>query len=419
MERFDAIIVGAGPAGSTTAHRLASAGARVLLLDKAQFPREKPCGGGVTVRALHELDLDIQPVVEHAVDRVEFCFRGHRGVRRGGRRLLAYMTQRSRLDHFLVEQALAAGATFRDGVKVSEMTEHGVCVDGERIGAEVIIGADGVNGASARSLGLGGDNVYAVALEGNLPYRDVADPDRWQGALTLELGAIHGGYGWVFPKGDHLNIGIGGWESEGPRLREHFAAFCRRCGLDKAKIAGLRGYRLVARRPGSPLVGPRALLIGDAAGLVNPLFGDGMSAAFVSARLAAETTLDFLAGRIPTLEPYGHAVIAELGPAIGFSWDAKRALDRLPRTVTVGVLSPPGWGVIEKMIRGEMPEPRAERGLQGAAIWGIEALAWLAGRPGRPYRIEAGTHRRLSGERSAHATGQTDFTKRARDQVAT
>jgi len=419
MERFDAIIVGAGPAGSTTAHRLASAGARVLLLDKAQFPREKPCGGGVTVRALLELDIDIRPVVEHAVNRVEFSFRGHRGVRRGGPRLLAYMTQRSRLDHFLVEQALAAGATFRDGVKVSEISERGVRVDGERIGAEVIIGADGVNGASARSLGLGGDNVYAVALEGNLPYSQVADPDRWQGALTLELGAIRGGYGWIFPKGDHLNIGIGGWESEGPGLREHFTAFCRRCGLDNTKIAGLRGYRLVARRPGSPLAGSRALLVGDAAGLVDPLFGDGMSAAFVSARLAAATALDFLAGRIPSLAPYGHAVIAELGPAIGFSWDAKRALDRLPRTVTVGVLSPPGWDVIEKMIRGEMPEPRVERGLPGAAIWGLEALALLAGRPGRAYRTEAGTQRRLSAERFPPATGHADFAKRTRDQVAT
>lgn len=85
METFDAIIIGAGPAGSTAAYRLARAGARVLLLDKARFPREKPCGGGVTVRALRELPFDIQPVVEHTAEHLELSFRGHRGVRRGGR----------------------------------------------------------------------------------------------------------------------------------------------------------------------------------------------------------------------------------------------------------------------------------------------------------------------------------------------
>jgi flavin-dependent dehydrogenase len=342
---------------------------------------------------MRELPFDIWPIVEHAVDHIEFRFRGHRSVWRGGHRLLAYMTQRCKLDHFLVQQAITVGATFRDGVKVSEISEQGARVDGRWVAAELLIGADGVNGASARALGLGGNNVYAVALEGNLLLHDVADPERWQGTLTLELGTILGGYCWIFPKGDHLNIGVGGWESEGPRLREHFRTFCRRCRFDSTKVDGLRGYRLAARRPGSALAGTRTLLIGDAAGLIDPLLGDGISAAFLSARLAAETALDFLAGRIASPEPYDHAVIAELGPMLGFGWNAKLALDRLPRTVMAGVLSPPGWGVIEKMMRGEMPKPEAEGGLQGMAIRGLETLAWLAGRPGESYRTEARTHR--------------------------
>jgi geranylgeranyl reductase family protein len=419
MEQFDVIIVGAGPAGSTTAYRLARKGVRVLLLDKARFPRDKPCGAGVTVRALRELPFDIQPVVEHAVNHIEFSFRGHRGVRRGGHRLLACMTQRRRLDHFLVEQAAAVGATFRDGVKVGEISEHGVRIDGRWIAAELLIGADGVNGASARSLGLGGGNVYAVALEGNLSHNHVSDPERWQGMVTLELGTMLGGYGWIFPKGDHLNVGIGGWESEGSRLREQFKTFCRRHGFDNAKVEGLRGYRLVARRPDSALAGIRTLLVGDAAGLIDPLLGDGLSAAFVSARLAADTALDFLAGRITTLEPYEHAVITELGPMISFCWNAKFALDRVPRTVMTGVLSPPGWGVIEKMIRGEMPEPRTEIGLHGVAIRGLEALAWLANGPGQSYRIEAERHRLRRTALSASANAHGDGARRRLDRVAT
>jgi geranylgeranyl reductase family protein len=389
MEQFDVIIVGAGPAGSTAAYRLAREGVHVLLLDKARFPRDKPCGGGVTVRALRELPFDIRPIVEHAVHHIEFSFRGHRGLQRGGRRLLAYMTQRHRLDHFLVEHAVAAGAAFRDGVKVSEISEHGARVDGRWIAADLMIGADGVNGPSARALGLAGERLRAVALEGNVAYRHVADPGRWRGTMVLELGTILGGYGWIFPKGDHLNIGVGAWQSEGRHLREHFRAFCGRHGFDNAKIASLRGYRLAGRGPGSALSGARALLVGEAAGLLDPLLGDGMSPAFLSTRLAAETARDFLAGRNADLQRYDHAVISEFGPTARFGLDAKCALDRLPRTVMAGVLSPPGWGVIEKMIRGELPNPQAETGLQGLTIRGLETLAWLAGRPGDAYRIEA------------------------------
>jgi flavin-dependent dehydrogenase len=373
----------------------------------------------LTVRALRELPFDIQPIVEHTVDRIEFSFRGHRGMPRGGRRLLAYMTQRHKLDQFLVEQAVTAGATLRDGVKVSGISEHSVCVDGRWVDTEMLIGADGVNGASARSLGLAGNNLYAVALEGNLAHEHVADPERWQSTLTLELGTILGGYGWIFPKRDHLNIGVGGWQSEGPRLRQQFKAFCCRYKFDDTKVDGLRGYRLVARRPGSALAGRRALLVGDAAGLIDPLLGDGLSASFLSARLAAETALDVLAGRITSLEAYSHAVIAELGPMIGFSWNAKLALDRLPRTVMAGVLSPPGWGVIENIICGETPEPLARRGWQGAAIQGLETLARLAGRPGEAYRIEARTHQLKRNHLSVGTGEREHVTDHSRDQVAT
>src|SRR5580692_6166018 len=109
MEQFDAIVIGAGPAGSTTAYRLAREGARVLLLDKARFPRDKPCGGGISMRAMRELPLDPQPVVECVVDRLEWSFRGRRSFLRGGSKPLASMTQRRRLDHFLVAQAVSVG----------------------------------------------------------------------------------------------------------------------------------------------------------------------------------------------------------------------------------------------------------------------------------------------------------------------
>src|SRR5207248_2857957 len=129
MQRFDVAVVGAGPAGSMTAYRLARAGARVLLIDKARFPRDKPCGGGLTLRAVKELPFSVDPVVEDIVTRITCRLRYGRSFDREGRTALCLMTQRRRLDHFLVQRAQEAGAEFRDGVRVHVTSDTRLDVD--------------------------------------------------------------------------------------------------------------------------------------------------------------------------------------------------------------------------------------------------------------------------------------------------
>ena len=107
--------------------------------------------------------------------------------------------------------------------------------------------------------------------------------DPYDGTAWVELGIVPGGYGWVFPKGDHANLGVGGWMSEGPRLRAHLDRLAREHGVDPATLENVRGHRLPMREPGAPAARGRLLLVGDAAGLVDPLSGDGMYEAFVLA----------------------------------------------------------------------------------------------------------------------------------------
>ena len=201
------------------------------------------------------------------------------------------MTQRRRLDAFLVEQAVAAGAELRDGVRVEaiEPSETGVAarIGGATVRAGALVGADGANGVVARTIGVDDAIVRGVALEGNIPLEALAPRDLERTAV-IELAALPGGYGWVFPKGDHANLGVGGWGSEGPRLRDHLARLARAHGVDPEALTELRGHRLPMRRLGTPAGAGRTLLVGDAAGLVDPLSGDGMYEAFVSARLAAD-----------------------------------------------------------------------------------------------------------------------------------
>jgi geranylgeranyl reductase family protein len=380
MERFDAIVVGAGPAGSTAALRLARGGAQVLLLDRERFPRDKPCGGGLTQRAVRQLPVSVEPVVEEVVDRFELGFRYRWRFERGGEAPLVLMTQRRRLDAYLAERAAEAGAHFRDGQRVTELelgrTEPVVRFGGQAAAAPLVIGADGVNGISAKFVGPGKRN-HGVALEGNVPYVHARE-ERWRGRAVVVLGTVPGGYSWVFPKGDHVNVGIGGWESEGPRLRKHLERACAAYGLPFGRLEGVRGYRLPMRGRADAAFSGRVALVGDAAGLVDPLSGDGIYEALLSARLAAESGLDLLAGRRNSLEPYGERLARELDPLMSASWSAKLAFDRFPRLAFTIARTPPAWRVAERLLRDELPDPRAVTGTMRVPLRALRALAHAA-----------------------------------------
>jgi geranylgeranyl reductase family protein len=334
VSKYDVAIVGAGPSGSTTAYHLAQAGARVLLLDRAEFPREKPCGGGVTARAFERAPVDITPVVEQTVNRVRFSFRLGEFFDYEYPKTLVYMTQRHRLDAFIVEQAVEAGVEFHGGSQVRhlELSKAGVRIasNGDIYDAAVVVGADGANGVVARAAALNPFRRPPIALEANFPYRGGLVPNEWRDLLALELGSMPGGYGWSFPKADHFNVGCGGWHSHGGRLRRHLSKLQRHYGLKSVEMQNVRGHHLPTRDEGTPIVRGRALLVGDAAGLVDPMSGEGIYSAFVSGHLASARILRFLDGREPDLWPYEGAVERELMPDIRFAKLLRDAYHQTP-----------------------------------------------------------------------------------------
>jgi geranylgeranyl reductase family protein len=346
---------------------MAVGGARVLLLDRARFPRDKPCGGGVTFRADSEGGIDLSPVTEREIYGVRISIHRGRRFEREHTALLARMTQRSRLDEYLVEQAVAAGTEFYDGVRVSSIDADGrsaiVRANGDAWQAQTVIGADGVNGVTARSLGLQPAAEAAVALEANYPLDD-ALAEQWGRFIGLDLAGIPGGYGWIFPKGDHLNVGVGGWKYVGPTLRQRLADLCVYYGLDPRRLFDHRGYQLPLRRERSPVVRGRAMLAGDAAALVDPLSGEGIWAAFVSGRVAADEALRFIAGETSDLRGYQQQLEREIRDDVLGSRRLQGVFQRLPSlSILMLKYNSTFWRYLTEIIRGDLTYPELPRKL--------------------------------------------------------
>jgi flavin-dependent dehydrogenase len=275
------------------------------------------------------------------------------------------MTQRSALDAYLAERAAEAGADFHDGEAITEVDaaegfslpdERGVSVTTGRDQhtARILIGADGANGMVGGALGLRRRFEEAVALEGNVAYPDGL-PDQWPEFVGLDLGGLAGGYGWVFPKRDHLNVGVGAWKYAGFTLRPKLGDLCRRYGFDPERLEDLRGYHLPVRVPGSPIARGPVAVVGDAAGLVDPLTGEGIHMAFESGRLAAEHAGRVLSGEARDMRCYQRAVDQELQSELNVSRKLQELFNFAPPPYMMMMRhSEKFWLLFVHILRGEL-----------------------------------------------------------------
>lgn len=319
---FDLAVIGAGPAGAAAAAAAARAGLRVALIDRARFPRDKLCGGGVTGRARAALDAAFGPLPQGLFlpcARVRLM---------AGERLLGeiadapplHLTMRRQLDAALREAALEAGAADLAGRRPEALdpaTGQVTLAGGGTLTAALVIGADGANSFVARSLwGRAFDPArIGLALEVELP-RDGPGP---ADAVEIDLAAAAWGYGWAFPKRRSVTVGVGGLRPANPDLRGRLAAYLVRHGA-AAGAGRVQGAFVpagaVRRVPGRG----RVLVAGDAAGLVDPVTGEGIAWAVTSGLLAGQAAAAALGRGRPegALAAYGRAlapVRAELARA--------------------------------------------------------------------------------------------------------
>jgi len=342
----DAIIVGSGPAGSTAALVLAQQGADVLILDKAVFPRDKLCAGLLTWKTMDALERVYGETPQALLDAgiVNAVAKAYR-IRFRDRVLSQHdifypfhFTQRRVFDAHLLERAMQAGAVSRQGCQATEVDPVAGTVrlaDGEELSGRYIIGCDGVTSLVRRSCHFDGAT-WRAGLGGALEIRlDREDPllcgevhtDLYADNPTVYAGFLRAGYGWVFPHRDTVVIGIGGHcLVHGHEFVAKFKEFLTFLGLPPHLAETAKGHGLPY---GNYLRHPwygRTLLAGDAAGLVETLFGEGIYYALHSGELAGLAIADALAQGDAPQTSYGRGLSRDILPELSWSRKLRRFL---------------------------------------------------------------------------------------------
>ncbi len=288
---YDVIVVGSGPAGSSAAYFLGEAGKRVLVLEKERLPRYKTCGGGLSVRFLQEqFPFSFESVVKDEVTAVSYIFYNLETTIPLSTDEIG-MVMREDLDSYLISHTRAELIQEAVVRRVTEQADRVVVEtqDGRHFSAKYLIGADGANSMVAHALGLRRARTLAAAIEAEV----VVPPEvkkRFDHRMVFIFGDIHYGYLWIFSKPDHLSVGIGALHPKPGELQKTLKKVMARYGIS-LDGAALHGHPIPIYTRREKVSSARSLLAGDAAGLADPLSGEGIRFAIKSGRLAAESIL--------------------------------------------------------------------------------------------------------------------------------
>ena len=315
----DLIVVGAGPAGSSCARRAAELGLSTLVLEKSTFPRPKPCAAGLTQKAMSLLGDAVDDVAHRRVHTVEISVGRLFSLSHEGIVPYVTTTTRGELDVALARAASEAGADVEFGTRVDSVVPESASVTveagGRRFRARYVVAADGTRGSCRSMLKLSplrlGGGIYVRAFP---PSADGLSP--FTDRVVFDLTATSRGYSWSFPKRDHLNVGIFSQHELRPGLARDLESCLASRGLASWRTEGPFAYPIPLGIPRDALGTDRVLFVGDAAGLVDPVLGEGISHSIESGRAAASAVAAAKRIGIDAADAYRRHVLHEIAPSV-------------------------------------------------------------------------------------------------------
>jgi geranylgeranyl reductase family protein len=288
-------VVGAGPAGASAAISLAREGVRVVLLERHPLPRSKTCGGGISAKALRFLPPGVSPEFQHT------CRRAVLNLLDAGLSFavtretpIVEMAMRADFDFQLTLAAQEQGARVVSGCRVQGLNCRGGGVEVETqkgtFSAGFVVAADGAVGTTARRAGFEETRRLIPALESEVT---VEDPvyRAFSTQARFDVGQVPGGYGWVFPKKEHLSVGVVSRKRGELNLNERLGHYLRFLGIERPKGVRTSGFVIPVSPRKGPFVRGRTLLTGDAAGLADPVTCEGITHSLLSGQLAGRALL--------------------------------------------------------------------------------------------------------------------------------
>jgi geranylgeranyl reductase family protein len=350
-DTWDVAVIGAGPAGLAAASAAAAAGAQTIVVERAEHPRYKTCGGGLIGASRAAAGGLIDVPARDEIRSATVTLRGGQEYTRSHSEPLLAMIVRDEFDAALLKRAEENGAHVRQRAQVRAIEQaDGRATarlgDGTEVTAQVIIGADGSSGVTARHVGATFDQVD-LGLE-----LEIAVPDKvasqWRGRVLLDWGKIPASYGWVFPKGDRLTVGVIASRGQGEATKAYLHEFVDRLGLADFEAVQDSGHLTRCRCDDSPLRKGQVIVAGDAAGLLDPWTREGISFALRSGTLAGECAAK------GDLNGYVAAVNATLARDMRAGQTLLSAFTRHTGTFHRGLNTPKGWSAFVKMCRSEI-----------------------------------------------------------------
>lgn len=346
---FDCIIVGAGPAGGAAAYHLAKRGHSILVVEKQAFPRQKPCGGGVSPAIAQWFDFDFTPAISTTVNQIRYTWKLGDTVETEIATPM-WMVQRDVFDAFLIEQAQSQGAQLRDETTVTGIEFKGdrwqVNTSTEPLTARYVIAADGATGPMAKWLGL-----KQSKLRKSLTMEVMMGSDH---PPTFEFGLVKNGSIWGFPKANSYSLSTATFRGGEPKnLSKDLTQYASKLGMDTN--VPLQESALCLWDGDKTLHTQQAVVAGEAASLVDPLSAEGIRPSIFSGVKAAEAISAALGGDGNALENYTQTMQAEWGADMAWASRLSGLFYRFPGVAyKAGVKVPTATKLISKILCGEL-----------------------------------------------------------------